>query len=174
MKQIVIDSDSHPLYATFKDLYRVSFPIFEQRSESQQAQAFKNHKYKLLAFTEEHTFLGFIAYWQFDSYRYVEHFAINADLRGKGYGSRVLNEFTHSAPETVILEIDPIQDDVTEARWRFYEKCGFCKNPYTHLHPPYNKEAYSPHALVVLSSEKEITELEYQTFFQDLRTVVMD
>ncbi len=53
MQECYVDSFSHPLYKPFHDLYSVSFPIFEQRTAQQQADAFqKGHYYKLLAFIE--------------------------------------------------------------------------------------------------------------------------
>ena len=35
-------------------------------------EAFQNKAYKLLAFTEGNVFLGFISYWQFDTYYYID------------------------------------------------------------------------------------------------------
>lgn len=46
MQQQYINSFDHPLYQKFINLYKVSFPIFEQRTEKQQDKAFKNNKYK--------------------------------------------------------------------------------------------------------------------------------
>ena len=34
--------------------------------------------------------VGFITYWDFDSFYYVEHFATNPALRNGGYGKRTL------------------------------------------------------------------------------------
>ena len=86
-------------------------------------EAFQNKAYKLLAFTEGNVFLRFISYWQFDTYYYIEHFAINARLRGKGYGSKLLDYFVRSLDKIVLLEIDPITDNISEARLRFYQQC---------------------------------------------------
>ena len=46
MQQLYINSFDHPLYQKFINLYKVNFPIFEQRTEKQQDKAFKNNKYK--------------------------------------------------------------------------------------------------------------------------------
>lgn len=173
MRQYYINSSDHPLYKPFHDLYRTSFPIFEQRSAIQQAEAFQNEQYKLLAFTENDTFLGFISYWKFETYCYVEHFAVNADLRGKGYGSDLLQAFIRSTSKIVLLEIDPITDNISEARLRFYKRCGFYENPYPHKHPAYRNE-YQPHSLIVLTTEREISKEEYQKFSLDLNITVMN
>lgn len=172
MQQNYINSCTHPLYKSFHDLYNTSFPVFEQRSAEQQKEAFQEEQYKLLAFTEGETFLGFISYWEFDTYRYVEHFAVNAELRGKGYGSTMLREFLQSTGKVILLEIDPITDSVSEARLRFYKRCGFYENAYPHKHPAYRSD-YAPHDLIVLTSKREISKEEYQDFYMDLSNVVM-
>lgn len=173
MQLCYINSCNHPLYKSFHDLYVVSFPIFEQRSAAQQADAFQSEQYKLLAFTEGEAFLGFISYWEFDTYCYVEHFAVNAELRGKGYGSTMLREFQQSTGKLILLEIDPITDSVSEARLRFYKKCGFHENPYPHRHPAYRGE-YHPHPLIVLTSKRAMSKEEYQMFYKDLKETVMN
>lgn len=172
MLKYCVDSCIHPLYKSFQDLYCTSFPIFEQRSVSQQVKAFQNERYKLLAFTENDLFLGFISYWEFDAYCYVEHFAVNTDLRGKGYGSNLLRSFIQSTRKIVLLEIDPIADSISEARLRFYKRCGFHENSYPHKHPAYRQE-YQPHPLIVLTTKREISKGEYQNFNFDLSTTVM-
>ena len=172
MQQFYIHSCDHPLYKPFHDLYRTSFPLFEQRSARQQTASFQNEQYKLLAFTENNLFLGFISYWEFDAYLYVEHFAVNSELRGKGYGSHLLNTFIQATDKIVLLEIDPITDSISEARLRFYKRCGFYENPYPHTHPAYRHE-YQPHPLIVLTTKREISNDEYLKFNLDLSTIVM-
>lgn len=167
-----IDGVTHPLYATFLQLYKASFPIFEQRTVTQQISALENSAYRLTAFNDDGRFVGFVAWWEFDSYLYVEHFAVDESLRGKGYGNAVLRELIDKVNKTVVLEIDPVVDRVSEARLRFYTKCGFVSNPYPHTHPAYRVE-YEAHSLVVLSSGRELSAAQYDEFNDDLRNVVM-
>lgn len=172
MRNIEINSSCDPLYQKFITLYASSFPIFEQRTEEQQETAFNNSSYHLLGYEENNVFIGFISYWEFDDYLYVEHFAINAALRGRGYGSKVLDKFTKQTDKTILLEVDPIVDDVTTARLRFYQRCGFFKNPHQHKHPAY-RNGFKPHSLIVLTTKGQISTEEYQNFKYDLETVVM-
>lgn len=165
-----IDACTHPLYEEFRKLYRQSFPVFEQRTPPQQRDAFVHDAYRLLAYTENGLFLGFIACWELATCRYL---AVNDLLRGRGYGSRLLGDFVRAPGKPVLLEIDPVTDDVSAARLRFYQKCGFVENPYAHRHPPY-RAGFAPHLLVVLTSGRAISEEEYQRFDDDLRNVVMN
>ena len=172
IQEIDIQSAKDRLYGDFKVLYSSSFPIFEQRTEEQQAWAFEQAGYHLAGYTEKGKWIGFISYWEFDTYIYIEHFAIDATLRGQGYGSRVLRMFVEQKGKTVVLEIDPIVDEVSTARLRFYTHCGFQTNPYRHRHPAY-REGYQPHPLVVLTAPVAISEKEYLRFYRDLCDKVM-
>lgn len=172
MRQHFIKTREDFLFEEFKSLYETSFPIFEQRTAAQQETAFQDEHYHLLAFEEGQEFVGFISYWQFATHCYVEHFAISSLLRGKGYGSRLLQSFVAASPTMVILEIDPVVDQVTEARLRFYKACHFVENAYEHHHPPY-REGFQPHPLEVLSSGKALTDEEFSRFQSDLRHIVM-
>ena len=173
MEYINIDSSKHSLYSPFKNLYSISFPIFEQRTEMQQEKAFASTRYHLAGYEENNVFIGFISYWEFDGSVYIEHFAVNRELRGTGYGSAILRDFIRSTEKIVLLEIDPVVDEVSEARLRFYKRCGFHENPYPHTHPPY-RDGYHAHPLVILTTQRAITEKEYQTFYKELTDIVMD
>lgn len=172
MRNINIQDTAHPLYQAFKSLYVCSFPVFEQRTEEQQRTAFDDPNYHLVAYEADETFVGFISYWEFSDYLYIEHFAISAHIRGKGYGSGLLLDFIRSTEKVVLLEIDPITDSVSEARLRFYKKCGFHENPFPHKHPAY-RTGFRPHPLIVLTTQRSISEQEYMTFSFDLNDVVM-
>lgn len=173
MEKIHIDRFEHPLYPAFEKLYAHSFPIFEQRTPEQQAQAFASANYHLTGYVENQSFMGFIAYWEFPDYLYIEHFAINGHERGKGYGSQILNSFVTDKPKTVLLEIDPPIDEISTARLRFYQKCGFYQNPYSHIHPPYRKE-YKGHSLRVLTTGTPLSAERYEQFKNDLTQQVMN
>lgn len=172
METIIINHSKHPLYPVFKELYGISFPIFEQRTEAQQEKAFSSLQYRLVTYQENDAFIGFISYWEFPTYIYVEHLAVNQTIRGKGYGSLVLNKFIADNQKIVLLEIEPVIDEVSAARLRFYQKCGFHENGYKHIHPPYRAE-FKGHSLVILTTERPISEDEYNQFNDDLTQIVM-
>lgn len=172
MESFIIENKENTLYPTFQELYAISFPVFEQRTEEQQEKAFRCPEYHLSAYTENGIFIGFISYWEFSTYIYIEHFAINQNLRGKGHGSLLLSYFIKENTKIVLLEIDPIIDDISAARLRFYQKCGFHLNKFAHIHPPY-RENRKGHSLLVLTTEREITENEYGQFYDDLSNRIM-
>lgn len=173
MNIIRVTNDKTSLYKDFLALYSISFPVFEQRTAEQQILAFKSSYYHLDIYLEEETLIGFISYWEFRENIYIEHLAINSRFRGNGYGSAMLNEFISKNIKPIILEIDPIVDDISAARLRFYERCGFLRNSHNHSHPPYVR-GNKAHSLVVLSTQKELSALDYNEFSTNLSCVVMN
>lgn len=173
LKEECIEAQSHPLYGWFAALYAKSFPIYEQRTEAQLRAAFESKEYHLLAFTEGGRAVGFVCFWAFDTYLYIEHLAVSRDLRGRGYGSQILKQVVRGASgKRVLLEIDPVTDEVSAARLRFYEQSGFYAAPYAHRHPPY-RAGYEAHELLVLSHGTPLSEDEYALFAHDLLVTVM-
>lgn len=172
MNRIRLTDMMRPQYADFADLYARSFPVFEQRTEQQQKAAFASWRYHLDLYYKEEVFVGFIAYWEFDRYSYVEHFAVHETHRSLGYGTQLLRLFMSKQANQVVLEIDPVVDEKSDARWRFYQRCAMSKNAYPHIHPPY-REAYPGHSLIVLSSGGPLDQEVYDLFCVDLINEVM-
>ena len=172
MDLLEITRKQDPLYPAFEQVYATSFPLFEQRTEQQQEQAFQSPNYHLEVYLKDNLFIGFISYWDFSTYEYIEHFAIHENFRGQGYGSLLQEDFNKRLNKIILLEIDPIMDEVSANRLKFYKKCGFFENSYDHLHPP-NRNTYQGHALIILTTERPITEDEYIQFCSDLRNIVM-
>lgn len=167
-------SDTESLqYAEFAALYTRSFPVFEQRTAEQQVAAFRASSYYYLdLYYEGDMFIGFISYWKFEQYSYIEHLAVKDIHRGRGYGAMLLDRFVEEQVHQVVLEIDPIVDEVSAARLRFYERCGLKSNGYPHTHPPY-REGLTSHPLIVLSSDGFLEKKLYEQFCRDLINVVM-
>lgn len=162
-------------YKQILEIYKPSFPLYEQRNEEQQRKAFEDNRYHLLAkLAENDNFkpASFISYWDFDSYVYIEHFAVNPIMRGQNIGSSSLKLFADLIKKPVLLEIDPLVDDISKSRFHFYEKLGYQLNTYKHFHPAYNPE-FKPHELLVLSYPEKIDQKQYDQFRHDLEYVVM-
>lgn len=155
----------------FRSFYTVSFPPYEQRDEEQQAQALSDERYHLEGYIRDGRLQAFIAYWDFDAYYYIEHFAVHPDLRGQSVGSTVLSGFMANAP-LILLEIDPVTDAVSAQRFRFYERLGFVENPYLHIHPAYDTR-FDPHPLTILTAPRAISPEEYQRFYRDLTEIIL-
>lgn len=164
-----ITTPKHPLYADAIGLYKISFPIHEQREETSQLEILGNSQYHFDVVYDGNEFVGEILYWDIGNACYIEHFCVKPSMRNKRYGQRILAALQD---KRLILEIDPPVDAISMRRKGFYERCGFVENPYSHKHPPYHKEN-AGHKLVVMSFPSVLTSQEYEIFREKLNNTVM-
>ncbi len=154
------------------ELYEVSFPKAEKRKENDHIRAMENEMFHPLSAWEGDELIGIIFYWEWENFRYVEYLAINTDIRGQGHGSRLLR-FLREQNHTVILEIDPLSNELSVRRLQFYERAGFFLTPYRFEHLPYRLET-TTQELLILSYPKMITQEEHQSFLKFMKEVVAD
>ncbi len=175
MKAIRITSPEDSLFETAWSLYTGSFPLCEQRMERDQAKVLQDRRYHFTLFFENERFTGLIGYWEFEEYVYIEHYAIDPTLRGGGYGSRILGEFIREAGRPVILEIDPVEDELSMKRLRFYQRLGFASNPYEHRLPRYRSgEEHQEMFLHILTYPQPIETALYERFNEDLHKIIVN
>lgn len=170
MKFIRINSNNE-CFNKAMEIYKVSFPIFEQRTMEDQIKALADEDYHFNVIYDGDKMVGILLYWEMNAYKYIEHFAIDSSLRGKNYGSRVLKEFCKNN-KNVILEIDPPIDEISIKRLNFYLKLGFKLQDFNHIHPSYRKECKS-HSLKIMTFNENIFKDDYDNFNNLLKKNVM-
>ena len=171
METIRFRTGSEPLFEAAMALYESSFPTHEQRTHRDQLRAMERENFFCTAAVDSNALAGLLWYWRFDGGIYVEHFAVAPQLRGAGYGSRILKAFCTREPDT-LLEIDPPVDAISRRRLNFYTRLGFRMQPFTHVHPPYRR-GFQGHELKVLTFARDWTETEYRQFAAFLKENVM-
>lgn len=153
------------------DLYEDAFPIAERRKINDHIRANTDRHFSPLSVWEGNSLLGIVFYWEWESYKYVEHMAVARELRGLGYGSLILRNLRDS-DHTIILEIDPLINEQSVRRLQFYERAGFTLTPYRFVHLPYRKEA-KPQELLILSYPEMITKEQHNNFLNFLENNVI-
>ena len=166
-----ITNTSHPMYQEALNLYRISFPYHERRENFSQKEILQDKEYNFGLIYDEDIFVGLILYWESEQFIYIEHFCICPELRNKQYGQKTLT-LLKKKNKTLILEIDPPQDDISKRRKCFYERCGFVANSFSHTHPPYHKESEG-HNLLIMTCPKQITQNIFDAFSLYLKNKVM-
>ena len=162
---------SDPLMDAAMALYRRSFPAHELRLWPDQQAVMNDPLYHFDLCLLDGALAGLILYWDFGAYIYVEHFCVEPSMRGHGLGTLILAELAKKS-KPIILEIDPLTDDVAIRRKGFYERCGYRPNPFPHVHPHYHVNC-DGHKLVIMTCPREISRAEYDAFNRYLQTVVM-
>lgn len=164
------DADN-PLMDAAMALYRRSFPAHELRLWPDQQAVMNDPLYHFDLCLLDGALASLILYWDFGAYIYVEHFCVEPSMRGHGLGTLILAELVKKS-RPIILEIDPLTDDVAIRRKGFYERCGYVANGFAHIHPPY-QAANHGHTLIVMSHPRALSQAEFDTFTVDLREKVM-
>lgn len=122
-------------------LYTDAFPEAERRTpEEWRKQMETKTDFCVMAVTEGELFEGFISFWDLRNFVYVEHFAVRADIRGKGIGGRIFEELKKQAGKRpVVLEVELPDNDMARKRIAFYERHGLNVVDRNYRQPPYRK-----------------------------------
>lgn len=172
MKRIKIQSTESEFFSSFWEIYESAFPLCERRSLEDQIRIFNIDYYHLEAWVDGKQLLGFIGWWDSDDLRYVEHYAIHPDFRSKGYGSKFLSEFMEDEKKLVLLEIEPVVDEISQRRQNFYHKLGFIDSPINHWHPPYH-QGMGKVDLWLLTYPTSLEDGVYQRFHKTQKEIII-
>lgn len=114
-------------------LYHDAFPPEERRPDNKMIPM--RPEFGFYAVTDVGKTVGLLSMWQFNSFNYIEHFAIFPEMRNCGYGSRTLS----LVPDPVILEVEPAEiSHLAASRIEFYKRNGFRELDFDYVQPPYS------------------------------------
>ena len=161
-----IKSQASPYWDSLVRVYHTSFPIDEQRpiesiahliehDERFVAYAIVNENNAAglqaishwpLAISQEPTaksqyLLGLLTTWHFEEFIYIEHFAIDPDLRSRGYGAEALKTFIAQQQCPIVLEAEPPTDELSTRRVGFYKRLGLTLYDFPYIQPAYTPES---------------------------------
>lgn len=138
-----ITSQASPYWDSLECIYLRSFPIDEQRPVADIARLLTEEpRYTMYAVIDDTSSpLGLLTTWTFDTFTYIEHFALSPEVRGQGYGTEALQHLIARTQHPLILEAEPPTDEITRRRIRFYERSGFTLYDYPYLQPTYTADS---------------------------------
>ena len=129
--------------ADFDKVYSImesSFPVNEIRSKAGQYSLLQNPNYSLFIKKEKDETIGFISVWDLYDFNFIEHFALDKNYRGKGIGSKMLKQVIDNSKKMVVLEVEPIINEITKKRVDFYTRNGLLYHDYYYEQPALEKE----------------------------------
>lgn len=145
MRQLIVDSKDHKYYREIMDIYREAFPPEECFPAEDLAELVRMGKGTALAYEDridgEDRFVGAIYIVSDDVNVMALYFAIPEDLRGCGYGSRILRQLADEYPDHKIsLQIETTRepsDDIEMRKRRegFYRRNGYVYAPLATSEP---------------------------------------
>ncbi len=125
LQTTIIKDTTAPEFTLVKDLYMSAFPDEERRDLTEWEACITAGTTRLYVFYWNNEFAGFLTTWRFNTFTYVEHFAISGHLRGQGVGSIAMKRCLEDVKDQMVLEVEKPTDETTNRRVRFYEHLGF-------------------------------------------------
>ncbi|MGM9796314.1 MAG: GNAT family N-acetyltransferase [Parabacteroides sp.] len=148
-----------PILDQVEQTYNEAFPEAERRDFALVRQLIANEPaFQLQVFYRDDTYVGFLSNWQFEGFRYVEHFAIDPSARNGGIGGVVLRKFLALQLDSVILEVELPEDELARRRVGFYERQGFRLDTHRYIQPPYRPEGSSLELRLMCYGEMDLTQ----------------
>lgn len=172
MQFIKIENTDSKEFKEAWSIYESSFPSDERRDLKSQLKSMKNGSYSFFAVYEDKILAAIITDWNLDNFLFVEHLAVREDLRGKGIGAKVLNEYIKITNKKTILEVERPANETAAKRIKFYEKIGFklsCEFDY--IQPSYGK-GKNPIHMFLMAYPKSINISEFSCLRENIHTKV--
>lgn len=148
-------------------LYENSFPEYERRPLFIQKWTLRNPDYHCDIVLQDQKLIALLFWWNLKSFRYIEHFAIQTDIRNQGFGSQLLSQFLSQNALPVLLEVEPEPTEINFKRIRFYEKLSFAINPFPYAQPPYKLGTY-PIPLHLMSYPNALSQEDFTLFVKSI------
>lgn len=122
----------------FFKLYTIDFPYAERKSKTKLTQNLKDEKFSSNYIYYENNKAGYINFWNFEDFIFIEHIAVLKQMRGTGIGTKFLTEFAKNAGKNIILEVEEATNEVAAKRIHFYERVGFVLSDINYAQPSYH------------------------------------
>ncbi|MBB4823076.1 ribosomal protein S18 acetylase RimI-like enzyme [Sporosarcina luteola] len=165
---MIDDREFDQLYA----LMEASFPNSERRTYAGQKALLEDPHYRLLTRTDDNNRItAFLASWEFTTFRFVEHIAVDPVMRGSGTGGNLMSHYMEESTKPVILEVELPDSELAQRRIGFYERLGFHLNPFDYMQPAL-QEGQTDLPLYIMSYPRPITEDEFTHYKETLYSVV--
>lgn len=153
-------------------LFQKSFIPAELRPYQQMKELFEKDMFTIYAQYEKDALLGAMIVWELKSCIYLENFAVDSQMRGKGLGSQFLKEFCYLYKDNFLfLEVEEPHDEISKRRIQFYEKWKFVLNPYHYLQPTFRGQD-QPVSLTMMTYPHIMSEEQYKKVKKEIFEVV--
>ena len=160
--------------SAIKEIYFNSFPPEERRSwdSINHLLSQNNSPYNIDIILCDGEVAGFISWWQFLDFCYIEHFAIKQSMRGMRIGTKAISQFTETKNMPIVLEVElPNSGEMAQRRIAFYAQNGFTAHPhFEYIQPSYG--AGLPPVPLMLMTANTPSSIDLNNISQQLHSVV--
>lgn len=172
MRFIKIENTDSKEFKEAWSIYESSFPSDERRDLKSQLKSMKNELYNFFVVYEDKILAAIITDWNLGNFLFVEHLAVKENLRGKGIGTKVLNEHLKITNKKTILEVERPANETAAKRIKFYEKIGFkLSGEFDYIQPSYGK-GKNPVPMFLMAYPESINDSEFSCLRENIHTKV--
>jgi ribosomal protein S18 acetylase RimI-like enzyme len=123
-------------------LYAEAFPPEVRRDIDQLKYLIENQpKMNFNAIQEADELCGLLVYWNFDSFRYLEHFAVFPEKRNRKIGEQALDYIAQHIKGSFIFEVEPAVSEITTRRINYYRRNGYEILEKDYIQPSYRQDS---------------------------------
>lgn len=138
-----VRADNDAVLEFIERVYTESFPQDERRDFDEVVRLLReNDDFAIVLLSDREKPVGFISYWPWDDFAYLEHFAIDSRCRGAGYGAEAMSELLKQIDKPAVLEVEKPEDDLSRRRIAFYQRLGFVLSTRPYIQPPYSADRH--------------------------------
>jgi GNAT superfamily N-acetyltransferase len=161
MVDLITLTNSNELDFQIQNIYTEAFPIDERRDLEGLKKQISNPLVKIHKITFNDQLAGLIIIWNLETFSFIEHFAIEQTMRGKGIGSVVINQIRHHL-KSIIIEVELPFTDLAGRRIKFYKNAGFHVHSGNYFQPPYHSSTNAV-KMLLMSYPKPISQHNFES-----------
>lgn len=160
---------------TFDQIYallQASLPEEEMRTKEDQWALLEQNAYHLLVeWGEDQKPRAFLAAWEIEPFRFIEHLVVDPGQRGAGIGGKLLDSYVMREKKDVLLEVELPKTNMAKRRIAFYERHGFVYHDFPYEQLPL-KRGDLPLALRLMVFHKTLDAEQFQQYKKILHTTI--
>jgi GNAT superfamily N-acetyltransferase len=156
-----------------------SFASIEVRPYEMQLALLNNPNYKILVSLDGNKNIqGFIAEWAFEEFIFLEHFAVQPELRGAGIGKTIMQSHLQNVEKPVIIEVESDETEISARRINFYKRLGFHLNDYGYYQPFMQRSPEDKIYLKIMSYPMPVNQESFpaikRKIFREVYRIIID
>lgn len=156
----------------FYQILSNNFPTKEIKEYNYMKDTFYAGFYQVLTLKDNDQIVGIMSFYQHDDFRFIDYFAIDGSLKGKGMGSEMLQYFINLDDKMVILEVEHPEDEQSKRRIAFYQRNGlYLNDQFEYFVPPVRNLKHRLY-FHLMSSKRKINNIEFEKYYPQILKMV--
>lgn len=156
----------------FYQILSNNFPTKEIKEYNYMKDTFHAGLYQVLTLKDNDQIVGIMSFYQHDDFRFIDYFAIDGSLKGRGMGSKMLQYFINLDDKMVILEVEHPEDEQSKRRIAFYQRNGlYLNDQFEYFVPPVRNLKHRLY-FHLMSSKRKINNIEFEKYYPQILKMV--